>query len=320
MKRMVGFEESLRTEATPSCGFCSFLKKEVRMPRILIWKRWRGFTLIELLVVIAIIAILIGLLLPAVQKVRDAAARTQSTNNLKQMGLAIHNCNDTYSKLPPSFGYFSGFNDGTGNGGAFPAPAHRGSLHYMLLPFMEQQNLYNNVAGDSWYCNQPLKNFQSPADPSVTSSGLGQNTGRPITSYDDNGFVFSGAGVGGLNDDWNQTSSARLPATFPDGTSNVIIFVEHRASCGGCDGLWTESNPGQCSNSYQLSELRTTVLPQWQPPVNACNTAQVASNSTGGILVGLGDGSVRMVSQGISAFTWQNAILPNDGNPLGSDW
>jgi prepilin-type N-terminal cleavage/methylation domain-containing protein len=289
------------------------------MPRFLS-RRWRAFTLIELLVVIAIIAILIGLLLPAVQKVRDAAARTQSTNNLKQMGLAVHNTNDTYGRLPPSFGYFPGFNDGTrngGNNGVFPA--HGGSFHYFLLPFMEQQNLYNSVGGDSWYCMQPLKNFQSPADPTV-SNGLGQNTGRPITSYDDNGFVFSGAGVGALNDDWNQVSSARLPATFPDGTSNTIILCEHRASCGGCDGLWTESNSGQCSNNYQLSELRTTALPQWQPPVGACNTAQVASNSAGGILVALGDGSVRLVSQGISAFTWQNAILPNDGNPLGSDW
>jgi prepilin-type N-terminal cleavage/methylation domain-containing protein len=282
----------------------------------------RAFTLIELLVVIAIIAILIGLLLPAVQKVRDAAARTQSTNNLKQMGLAVHNCNDTYQKLPPSFGYFPGFNDGTGNGGNNGIrPAHRGSFHYMLLPFMEQQNLYNQVGGDSWYCNTPVKNFQSPADPTV-GNGLGPRTGRPITSYTSNGFVFSGNGsVGGLNDDWNQTSSAKLPATFPDGTSNTIIIVERRASCGPCDGLWTESNSGQCNNNYQLSEFRSyNVLPQWQPSVAACNTATVGSNTTGGILVGVGDGSVKMVSMGISAGTWANACLPNDGNVLGSDW
>src|SRR3954465_7941236 len=141
----------------------------------------RGFTLIELLVVIAIIAALIGLLLPAVQKVREAAARMQSQNNLKQITLALHNCHDQYKKFPAALGCFPDTGNGL-NWNDAPVPSRFGTQQYFLLPFLEQRQLYEApwVSGgagsgsNSWRTknttvgNAVLKVFWSPTDPSLT--------------------------------------------------------------------------------------------------------------------------------------------------------
>src|SRR5262249_31003240 len=153
----------------PSAFFflSSLLEAETIMSRVK-HRTTSAFTLIELLVVIAIIAILIGLLLPAVQKVRAAAARISCTNNLKQLGTAVHNYQATYSKIPQCEGLAPGMGNNPYTGQPDRNPSGTaGTTFFYLLPFVEQDPLYRQAAGDS--LNLPgvvVKLFLCPSDPS----------------------------------------------------------------------------------------------------------------------------------------------------------
>src|SRR5262245_43515159 len=150
----------------------------------------RGLTLFQLLVVIAIIAILIALLLPAVQKVREAAARTASANNLKQMLLGVHASYDVFRVMPPSAGKFA---------------QKDGTLFFHILPFIEQDNVYK--AG---LTNVLIKTYLAPADPTI-------DTKDPLTSY---ASIFTVFGDG--------TKPRTIPG-IKKGTSNTVGLVERYA-------------------------------------------------------------------------------------------
>jgi len=291
-------------------------------------KRSRGFTLIELLVVIAIIAILIGLLLPAVQKVRAAAARMSCGNNLKQLGVAVHNYASTYdSKLPP----VNSSTDSTPPGAAFA------TTHFLLLPYIEQDNLYRigltnpgdtfdvAVPGGSTVRQTLIKPFICPSDISIDSAGISPQRDRNWTSssYAAN-YQLLGTSVSGR---------AHLPGysigNIPDGTSNTLLFAEKPGGCTSDNGsLWSLPGP-QYGWQYAAVFGNNASYGSWnQLPMfgwpganqNTCDTGRAGGFHTGTIQVGMADGSVRGVSAAVTQATWQNAMTPNDGAVLGSNW
>ncbi|QDT98915.1 Type II secretion system protein G precursor [Gimesia aquarii] len=310
-----------------------------------------GFTLIELLVVIAIIAILIALLLPAVQQAREAARRTQCKNNLKQLGLALHNYHDVYRMFPALVYQPTNLTAGNTPGWGWCS---------MLLPYIDQAPLYNQmnvgnvslasvVQATNSPADRPFPAFRCPSDtgPAVNnrsqfnatnpplSFGGGYSPAKPVSTS--NYFAafghsrgrnptYNNAGNGTYED--AQTGgfgytrkTQRRVRDITDGTSNSIALGERAYKVGTVHhdaGVWigcAEANADDCVDDVGFT-LRGGI--------NSTSTSvhtrkeSLSSQHVGGVQVLLFDGSVRFLSENIDFRTTRTSGQPNPNGPIDS--
>jgi prepilin-type N-terminal cleavage/methylation domain-containing protein/prepilin-type processing-associated H-X9-DG protein len=311
--------------------------------RLTLVRRRRGFTLIELLVVIAIIGVLIGLMLPAVQKVRESSNRLSCTNNLKNLGLALHNFHDTYCKFPP------GQVPGPLPEWQVPAGIHHGWAPF-ILDFIEEGNLGNKYHFELWSAdprNQPviahhLKIFQCPSAPEQKRF----YSGWPFDTTNPPGKAACGdyAPTWGIDpiygpilvankliecpDDYRGVLAPHEMASFAqitDGTSHTILVTED----AGRPTLWQAGRRGPdlsnngapwagYNNGFYIHGSNSDGTGAWGPcAINCTNNRQVYSFHPGGVNVVFADGHVQFLHKGISIRTLAALVTRAGGEVVG---
>jgi prepilin-type N-terminal cleavage/methylation domain-containing protein len=317
--------------------------------------RLRGFTLIELLVVIAIIAILISLLLPAVQQAREAARMTQSKNNLKQIGLALHNYLETHRVFTAS--YLADTRHPSRDPNTFDGP-NGFAWGAMLLPFLDQSPLYNQLRTDR-PCWDPINAIPAAINLPVFMSPSATNSNGPMTVRDGSGNQLARFGRShyvanaGRDEFWGYAiadassiadgplyrNSRTREADVTDGLSNTVFIGEHsiisdktwvgvvpgasvcaldpaRFPITACDRAATLVNVHSGPAQAEIDPL-TGFAPIHPPNSPLCHVCQMYSPHVGGAHILLGDGSVRFVSQFVHQPTWAALSSCRDGQVVG---
>jgi prepilin-type N-terminal cleavage/methylation domain-containing protein/prepilin-type processing-associated H-X9-DG protein len=298
----------------------------------------KGFTLIELLVVIAIIAILIAMLVPAIQKVREAAARTQCINNLKQIGLALHSYHDRTKALPP--GYADGNTNPSSDATLDVGPGWGWAAY--LLNDLDQTPLYrtinfNQTVGIDPVCTTVLPVFLCPTDVQMPTFAV-YNTSATVaqSNYVGCAGTLETSPYPGNNTGVLQRNSRCRFADVTDGVSNTI-FVGERSSNHSLS-TWAGAVPGamvpalmapgpapndsigqaETAQALVLAHGNRTHVPSADVPIWDADTFYSRHAGQGANFL-FGDGSVHFLTSSINGITFENMCNKADGNPLG-DW
>jgi prepilin-type N-terminal cleavage/methylation domain-containing protein/prepilin-type processing-associated H-X9-DG protein len=288
-------------------------------------RRDSGFTLIELLVVLAIIGVLIGLLLPAVQKIREAAARTQCVNNLKQIGLALQNYHDTAHSFAPGYisNYDSAGND-TGPGWGWAS---------VILPEMEQQNLYAGIQFDqpieaavnSGVRVMPIKSYLCPSDaaPPTWTARRYDAAGNPVATICDvasaNYLGVFGVTEPGVDGEgvFFRNSHVRI-ADITDGTSQTIMVGERAYSLA--PATWVGAVTNAEVFPYNSSNMVLGHTGESRGPAVPVDINNFSSRHSGGVNFVFADGHVQFLTSSVSQAVYQALSTRAGGEPVGGDF